>query len=326
VVQPWTEDPKAAKAAKEPTSVLQPNVPGFVGMLNHMHLSSEAIAHEAKLLAAREPARGGQRAAFLRLQFAGEEGIKNLNAIKNLQAMGKRHAYVHHGSKSGMEALLPGVTITVLGPPTLEQSDEIRKERRVDQQEFWMFQSGGGVGAMKVGGRLFPRAPTESTTRPPLWARWFLPRARAMRAEGMQQIVRVLDDAMNNTSVILLFEIGGQSFLFPGDAQIENWQYTMSKAPLMSRLKNVTFYKVGHHGSRNATPKTLWYGFKARGSKNESGRLQTVVSTMADKYGKSEGSEVPRKTLMEALEKESTRFTTQDLKGKTLSEPFDFNF
>ena len=74
----------------------------------------------------------------------------------------------------------------------------------------------------------------------------------------MLQIVRMLDKAMNNTSVILLFRVGKESQLFPGDAQLENWQYALSREPDRKLLSGVNVYKVGHHGSLNATPKSLW--------------------------------------------------------------------
>ena len=57
----------------------------------------------------------------------------------------------------------------------------------------------------------------------------------------MLGIVRTLDQAMNNTSVILLFEVGNKKLLFPGDAQIENWSYALNAAKkdkdLMALLK-----------------------------------------------------------------------------------------
>ena len=69
---------------------------------------------------------------------------------------------------------------------------------------------------------------------------------------------------MNNTSVILLFRIGKVSLLFPGDAQIENWQYALDNKANRQLLAGVDVYKVGHYGSLNATPKTLWEGFKKK--------------------------------------------------------------
>jgi hypothetical protein len=73
------------------------------------------------------------------------------------------------------------------------------------------------------------------------------------------RIVLGLDRALNNTSLILLIEAAGRRLLFPGDAQIENWSYSLTgpgaSDELTARLGGLDFYKVGHHGSRNATPK-----------------------------------------------------------------------
>ena len=70
--------------------------------------------------------------------------------------------------------------------------------------------------------------------------------------------MRSIDDALNNTSLILLFDIGGKKLLFPGDAQIENWRYALFDAPtggdIRASLADVAIYKVGHHGSLNGTP------------------------------------------------------------------------
>ena len=92
--------------------------------------------------------------------------------------------------------------------------------------------------------------------------RWLVYRARNMQAEQLLQIVTELDDAMNNTSVILVFDMGGKRLLFPGDAQIENWQYALQNPANRQLLASVNLYKVGHHGSRNATPKSLWKLFE----------------------------------------------------------------
>jgi len=85
-----------------------------------------------------------------------------------------------------------------------------------------------------------------------------------------------LDNATNNTSLVLAFELTdtGQVLLFPGDAQIGSWlSWSESawqvdgipagpgpgSAPKTARievadlLRRTVFYKVGHHGSHNAT-------------------------------------------------------------------------
>jgi hypothetical protein len=77
-----------------------------------------------------------------------------------------------------------------------------------------------------------------------------------------------LDSDTNNTSLVLAIELtaSGRVLLFPGDAQVGNWlswhegiewkvedsgrQRTVTAASLLART---VLYKVGHHGSHNAT-------------------------------------------------------------------------
>jgi hypothetical protein len=150
--------------------------------------------------------------------------------------------------------------------------------------------------------------------RVPDHARWLRDHVRAVRAETLLGIVRSLDKQMNNTSLILVFEVGGARLLFPGDAQLENWQYALENAEYRKLLATTTLYKVGHHGSRNATPKEgLWKHFTKRSAKKDRvGRMWSIVSTMANKHGTTEATKVPRKTLVDALEQETNFRTTQD--------------
>jgi hypothetical protein len=233
--------------------------------------------------------------------------------------MGKNR-YVHYGSKSGLERLLPGVKTYVLGPPTLAQSDAIKEQRRTDEEEFWHLQAATGGLRARQTRKLFPRTPTFGTAFP-AESRWFRRHLQMIRGEQLLEIVRILDKVLNNTSVILLFEIGKTRLLFPGDAQIENWLYALTAAPdrkqMLAKLKGTSLYKVGHHGSLNATPKTLWNMFGKRRPKASPSRLQSVVSTMRGKHGSAtRGTEVPRSKLIAALKAETTFFTTQALRGK----------
>lgn len=133
----------------------------------------------------------------------------------------------------------------------------------------------------------------------------------------MLQIVRSLDKAMNNTS-ILLFEVGGKSLLFPGDAQIENWSYALSQTSVVGKLKAVDVYKVGHHGSLNATPISLWETFDKRSkNKEDKKRLVTLMSTLAGKHGhEKDGTEVPRTRLVRALASERNISQQKHWRGK----------
>lgn len=71
-----------------------------------------------------------------------------------------------------------------------------------------------------------------------------------------------LDSDTNNTSLVLAFELpGGKVLLFPGDAQAGNWlswadvrwQDGGKSVSGLDLLRRVAVYKVGHHGSHNAT-------------------------------------------------------------------------
>lgn len=81
------------------------------------------------------------------------------------------------------------------------------------------------------------------------------------------QLALKLDSDTNNTSLVLAFELAsnGSVLLFPGDAQVGNWlswealewridedagPRTVSSRDLLART---VLYKVGHHGSHNAT-------------------------------------------------------------------------
>ena len=81
------------------------------------------------------------------------------------------------------------------------------------------------------------------------------------------QLALQLDSHTNNTSLVLAFELPGTQrvLLFPGDAQVGNWlsweglSWTLQEngSPRTvtgdSLVARTVFYKVGHHGSHNAT-------------------------------------------------------------------------
>jgi hypothetical protein len=267
------------------------------------------------------------------LRFLGDVNLANKSAVDNLMQMGQnaRAAYVNCGSASGLEAVLPGVKVHVLGPPTLEQSDAIREERSRDPQEFWQFcaywRFQAGASAALSGGRVFPKAEVYSLEKMPPRMRRFVSGAQKIRAGALLEIVRELDTAMNNTSVILLFEVGDTKLLFPGDAQIENWAYALQQPQFQKLLKDVLFYKVGHHGSLNATPRSLWGLFARKRQQAGPGRLRTVLSSKPGKHGSEQSNtEVPRRTLVAELQKESDFFSTQTLTESEICQELEFDF
>jgi len=137
--------------------------------------------------------------------------------------------------------------------------------------------------------------------------RWLTEKVRKQQVASLLRIVRSLDAWLNNTSLILLVRAGDRRLLFSGDAQIENWRYplkalpdTVERARIRAELAQVDLYKVGHHGSRNATPKSLYRLWAPWGAPD-----RTVLSMMSSKeghYGETVATEVPHAKLMAALD------------------------
>jgi beta-lactamase superfamily II metal-dependent hydrolase len=125
--------------------------------------------------------------------------------------------------------------------------------------------------------------------------------------EALMAAASQLDKFLNNQSVVVLFTFRGKRLLFAGDAQAGNWEYwlydldkpTRTPGDVLSEagasmLKSLDFYKVGHHGSTNATPIAAVAGF--------GDGLAVMCSTQGETFGDVDrGTEVPRDPLLEAL-------------------------
>ena len=323
VIQPWTEDPKVAPDAKGPPkgvrgARLQRGL--YLRSLKDMNHFAGYIRTAAKTL------RGGDlKATREQLDFLGDDNeLANRSAVLNLMDMGKRKArYLYTGAPSGLEALLPGVKVHVLGPPTLEQDPRVATQTDKQADEFWHLRASFWArrGALarqgsRAGKPLFPAALLE---RVPWDARWYAYKAQRELADSLLSIVRTLDDAMNNTSLNLLFEVGKTCLLFPGDAQWENWRYALEQPKYRKLLARVNVYKVGHHGSLNATPKSMWIELANRGGKSKPDRLLSLLSTKDHVHGSEDAhTEVPRQVLVNALEKDSTLIDTRKTEGADL--------
>lgn len=116
----------------------------------------------------------------------------------------------------------------------------------------------------------------------------------------VEAIAQKADNTLNNQSVVTLFEFAGKKLLFAGDAQWGNWQNflfggafgTPGHEGLTSDAKAILgaidFYKVGHHGSTNATPIDALEAMRDG--------LAAMCSTAVDAY-----NQVPRGPLLDAL-------------------------
>jgi hypothetical protein len=128
-----------------------------------------------------------------------------------------------------------------------------------------------------------------------------------------------LDAFLNNQSLVVLFTLKGKKLLFVGDAQAGNWEHWLFDTDTPDKkasgtmdavarqvLTSLDFYKVGHHGSGNATPKAAAETMGMEGHK-----FAAMCSTQADVYGTEDpddptkGTEVPRGPLLDKLALES---------------------
>lgn len=316
VLLPWTEDPAAAEDAQAPTTTSSPEEEGrkrvarFLRSLAAMEQVASAAAQSRA-----EVRSGVPRSLAERIAFIGEDNVSNVGAVRNLLSMAPQHRFLHFGVDPKIDEMLPGVTVHVLGPPTLKDSPAIAKMRYRDNSEFWMLAAAAAAHRSEdaQAAPIFEAKYRAKVAEADEETRWLTERLNSMAAEQQLGLVTVLDDVMNNTSLILLLDVGGHKLLFPGDAQIENWEYALAQPGVQATLADVELLKVGHHGSRNATPKTLWNGFTRKRSCG-CGELflTSLLSTRAGKHGcASKNTEVPRRTLLQALREESQLHSTE---------------
>lgn len=308
VLRSWTEDPAISETADGPNQV-GPASARLVAQLAESQDAAQRLALQPTLDSA------VQEAAF--------DQVRNADAISLLDELAAdgRGRYLYAGADADLGDVIPGLKITVLGPPTVEEDPRVMNQTEADP-EYWM---DALRDSLQAAAPMDPAAAGVTPDVPPLPgpARWLIERLADQKTSSVTRLVRKLDDALNNTSLLLLLEIGKLRLLFPGDAQIENWEYTLEKlledAELKEALAGIDLYKVGHHGSRNATPRSLhalWVG-----RSDELPRLTSIMSTLSHVHGESEATAVPRETLVEALRQVSTLVSTEDLdKDKAFAE------
>jgi beta-lactamase superfamily II metal-dependent hydrolase len=147
-----------------------------------------------------------------------------------------------------------------------------------------------------------------------------------MQPDALAAAADKLDGTLNNQSLVILFTCQGKKLLFVGDAQWGNWAYWLygkgvagSDPGISDRAKeilgSIDFYKVGHHGSTNATP------IPVVDALNQA--CAAMCSTATGAYGTpAKKTEVPRTALMDALEKRtSLRMVRSDWVAAGDAEP-----
>jgi beta-lactamase superfamily II metal-dependent hydrolase len=242
----------------------------------HLALVDGLQRHFAAFAGARY---GEVKAALVNL--AGNETALTLLKSQLRAKVEYREAGEHIADAAGIQ----GLDVKVLGPPRdktfLARMDPPASERYLR-----------AVAEPATGGSTL--APF-----PPKWAYEYdkLPLSESdlkyfddLAADTGEALAFALTQAINNTSVVLLMRYGAHAMLFAGDAQYGNWQFWLDQKDAQELLAGVSFYKVAHHGSENATPRDAL-------DRMSEGKFAAMVSTQNTPW-----PSIPYANLMSALE------------------------
>lgn len=316
VVRPWTDVPEADSG--DPALGLDEDSRAFITLLEGVHRQAAYIDQHFAL----DEGAIGRRAKELAAL-----GIKNAPAVATLEqwASDGDGSYVKAGDTLDLEHIMPGVEITVVGPPTLSEVARLTSYAK-ESEEYWL--------RLAKDGTLGPLIrPTEETPIDEALAvvaapgsagaaGWLVRELSDQERLQALSIVEGFDDVLNNTSIILHVKVGKRTMLLAGDAQAENWSLSLDKAlgengrahdpSLEELLAEVELYKIGHHGSLNATPKRL-YDLWLRRHDSGGHELVSVLTTLTGVYDKSVEGAVPKRELLEGLKLLGPVHSTEDL-------------
>lgn len=301
IVRSWTEDPAADENASKPAMAANRR---YLAGIRAARAFASQLAQGFALDAT---------AAGRRLKALAATEVANQAAVDQLTAWGEASTpeYLHYGKASSLGGRIPGVDFLLLSPPLPTDFPGIARQIEDHADEFWHFWSqrlplalAGAVAAEEGTARARGGSTASSGAGEIGPVRWLSERIRKQQVTSLLRIVRWLDDVMNNTSLVLLITAGERRLLFPGDAQLESWQWITEKSSDAARnrkeLAAADLYKVGHHGSRNATPKQSLFRLWAPDG-GPTRPVLSLMSTREDVYGESDETDVPNPKLRAAL-------------------------
>lgn len=259
VWMPWTEDPEDGNATR-----IRNRQSAFALALTRS-LALAGFDAEAAPLEGAAPGSDAEAVKQATLSMA-------LNALTNERAMDTLHngfagdppRHFLPTKDTVCEARkvphLPGVKIHVLGPPRDEAAMSVMQP---PPEEVYLRLAASGaaepataVGAFRTSWRV-ERPVFETRQAASTFNAADQRQVNRLAEEPDGELAAAIDRAVNNTSLILMIEAGGQWLLFPGDAQWGAWNAALREPRCRALLEKTTVYKIGHHGSENATPKSL---------------------------------------------------------------------
>lgn len=263
VWMPWTEDRLDPAATR-----LRNRQSAFAMALSKAAAVAGMSEDDDPLDGTAPPPGGDEKAASKRATYA-----MALNALTNEKAMATLHTGFagrppRHflpvkdvACEARKLAGLPGVRIHVLGPPRDEAA--MANMNPPDGSAYLRQRAAAADGETVNDAAAFPaswhldRAAFDKGHPRSTFSLDYQNKVDTIAEEPDGDLAAAIDRAVNNTSLILMFEVGDQWLLFPGDAQWGAWNAALTEPACRALLARTTFYKVGHHGSHNATPKEL---------------------------------------------------------------------
>jgi hypothetical protein len=186
---------------------------------------------------------------------------RNAEALQNLRTgfgTGAEVQYLEAGMVLKQAAGIPGLTAQILGPPRDEAF-----LKKMDPPKAERYFRPGASGNEEPANAVFPFGPRQvrgADDPGPLLTDAEKIAFRKGAETDFEALAFKLDDALNNSSIATVFTFRGAHLLFPGDAQWGNWKYWVEAEGGEDLLSDIHFYKVSHHGSENATPKSALEG------------------------------------------------------------------
>ncbi|WP_353813657.1 hypothetical protein [Agromyces sp. SYSU T00266] len=274
-----------------------------IGLRQGLSVAATALQGLVEQAAGGRPVESLGRSMALALDFAVNSG-PNLAAARRLVDGGFKGGVEHHqvrflpkrdAAANRVELPVDGAVVHVLGP-----SRDPQELKRMDPPAavHWLEEAAAELGREEdddIFDRMYEVPRDEVSARVPIQ----LVRARnamrlgqlALDEEALLRAASVLERSVNNTSLFFVLDVRGTRFVFVGDSQQGAWEHVLDAPESRALVTGAAFYKVGHHGSHNATPKPV-----ARELVRAGGVAMVPVGTV-----KAWQDNIPKSEILEAL-------------------------
>jgi hypothetical protein len=256
--------------------------------------------------------------------FGASRAASTKDALDAVRGLTTAPTYCRPGMKPFAPADLGGVRFYVLGPPRDEQSIRQTLPSKRDPETY-------GVALSLFLDNVRPGLAEEDSAQPfsslyavpaqvaretdffkaRYWGNDEWRRIETAWLDASAELALQLDSMTNNTSLVVAIELADREvLLFAADAQVGNWlswqdlEWTDSDGRKVSGpelLKRTIFYKVGHHGSHNAT-------LREKGLEMMGGLRVAMIPVDHEMALKKRWGKMPLPELVEALEAKTGGF------------------